>query len=248
MDPKNDKRVALAAKILLICEESTRKKSVTEAMKDAGFTETENKCPTRAKEAAVRRAFKGINDEKKVSTDLSVNKVHADHYPPVSPLSEVSSALSNSTMLTASKTVLSAMPSKMLPGMKAVRQTSHQVHVMAQNSSLLKKLRDTAIKEATTAWVEASEAEKRGEPHIMKKDIIKLINNKQQYKGFVQVHERTIRCLVSEGFVGTTPPRRGNPGTIPEGAYKALQNAVTSFISIHQASGQHEHRRSEQKR
>jgi hypothetical protein len=48
---------------------------------------------------------------------------------------------------------------------------------MAQNSFLMRKLRDTAIKEATTAWVEALLAKKKGEPHIMKKDIIKKINN-----------------------------------------------------------------------
>jgi hypothetical protein len=43
--------------------------------------------------------------------------------------------------------------------------------------------------------------------------------------------------LVSDGFVGVAPPQRGNPGSIPEGAYKALKNALISFISIHQALG-----------
>jgi hypothetical protein len=36
---------------------------------------------------------------------------------------------------------------------------------MAQNEFMLKKLRDSAIKETTLAWVEASELEKKGEPH-----------------------------------------------------------------------------------
>jgi glucosamine 6-phosphate synthetase-like amidotransferase/phosphosugar isomerase protein len=45
------------------------------------------------------------------------------------------------------------------------------------------------MKEATTAWVEASQAEKKGEPHFMKKDIIEKKNNKPQYKGLVKVHD-----------------------------------------------------------
>lgn len=51
-----------------------------------------------------------------------------------------------------------------------------------------------------TAWVEASELEKKGEPHKLKKDIIETANNKPQYKGFVQVSERTIRRLVEKGI------------------------------------------------
>jgi hypothetical protein len=43
MDSKKDTRVLLAAQILLLCEESTRKKSATEAMKDSGFLEEEIK-------------------------------------------------------------------------------------------------------------------------------------------------------------------------------------------------------------
>ncbi len=61
----------------------------------------------------------------------------------------------------------------------------------------------------------------------------------------MQVHEKTVCHLVSEGFVGIMPPHRGNPGSIPEGAYKGLKDALTSFISIHQASGKHEFLRSE---
>jgi len=123
--------------------------------------------------------------------------------------------------------------------MKAVGQTSHQAHAMAQNAFLLRKLRDSATKEATTAWVEVSE------PYKTTKEIIEMINNKPQYKGFVKVHERTIRRLVAEDVIGVTPPRRGHDGSIPPVAYRALKDALTSFISIHQASGKHEHRMSD---
>jgi hypothetical protein len=244
MDSKKDTHVLLAARILLLCEESTRKKSVTEAMKDAGFIEAEIKCKTRAKEFAVRRALKGLKDEKTLSIDQPVQEVITDYDVP--PISEVESTVSNTTLSTKSKTVLTKIASKLIPGMKVVRQTPHQVHAMAQNEFLLRKLRDTtALKEATTAWVEASQAEKNGEPHTMKKGIIKKINNKPQYMGVVEVHERIVRRLVSDGFVGVTPPRKGNPGSIPEGAYKALKDALISFISIHQASGKQELRKSE---
>jgi hypothetical protein len=59
--------------------------------------------------------------------------------------------------------------SNLLPGMRVVWQTPHQGRVMAQNSFLLWILRDNAVKEATTAWVEASEAEKKGSHTSWKK-------------------------------------------------------------------------------
>jgi len=41
------------------------------------------------------------------------------------------------------------------------------------------------------------------------------------------------------------PPRKGCPGKIPPVAYKALKDAVVSFIKIHQASGKYEYTRSD---
>jgi hypothetical protein len=75
---------------------------------------------------------------------------------------------------------------------------------------------------------------------MTRKEIIQAINNKPQYKGIVQIHERSICRLISDGHIGVTPPRRGNPGSIPRVAYKALTDAVISFISIHQVSRKHE--------
>jgi hypothetical protein len=59
-----DDRVILAAEFLLLADKST-KKSVTNAMKDAGFIEVEVRCSTRAKEAAAaaRRAYKGMKEK-----------------------------------------------------------------------------------------------------------------------------------------------------------------------------------------
>jgi hypothetical protein len=213
-------------------------------MKDAGFLEEEIKCKSRAKEFAVRRALKVLKDEKTLSINQPVHEVVTDNKSPISPISEVASASSYNSSSTLNNTVVTK-PEKIIPGIKVVRRTPHQVHALAQNAFLLRRLRDTAIKEATTTWVEALQAKKNGEPHTMKKDIIKKINNKPQYKGVVEVHERTVRRLVSDGFVGVTPPRRGNPGSIPEGAYNALKDALISFISIQQASGKQELSRSE---
>jgi len=114
----------------------------------------------------------------------------------------------------------------MAPGMKAVGQTSHQAHAMAQNAFLLRKLRDSATKEATTAWVEVSE------PYKTKKEIIEMIDNKPQYKGFVKVHERTIRHLVAEGVIRVTPPHRGHDGLqhyehVPQHHVGAVQLTAT---------------------
>ena len=121
----------------------------------------------------------------------------------------------------------------MIPGIKVVRQTSHQAHVMAQNEFVLRKLCDAAIKEATTAWVDASKLKEKGEPHKKKKEILQMINSKPEYKDIVKVCERTIHCLVSEGIIGVSPPRRGNPGMIPTVAYKALVEAVTLASTRH---------------
>jgi hypothetical protein len=109
-----------------------------------------------------------------------------------------------------------------IPGIKVVHQTSHQAHVIAQNEFVLNKLRSAAIKEATTAWVEASELKEKGEPHKTKKEVLQMINNKPEYKDIVKVCERTIRCLVSEGIIGVSPPCRGNPG-IPNESRKGNQ-------------------------
>jgi len=67
-------------------------------------------------------------------------------------------------------------------------QTSHQVHVAAQNSLVAQQLRNSAIKEATAAWKAELDLKFKGEPHeTMKKQIIDSINTKPQYKGHVKV-------------------------------------------------------------
>jgi HD superfamily phosphohydrolase len=224
---------------LQLAEESTRKKSSTEAMRDAGFSEEEIQNLMRAQENAVRRAKSRMKTNKVDPIDLPIQDLNINADIPISPLSEMQSTQSKDTTLIASKSVLTKTSNKMAPGMKAVHQTSHQAHAMAQNAFLLRKLRDSATKEATKAWVEASK------PCRTKKEIIEMINNKRQYKGFVKVYERTIQHLVAEGIIGVTPPRRGHDDSIPPVAYRALKDAMTSFISIHQASGRHEHRMSD---
>jgi len=246
MEASQEARLKLAVSFLQLAEESTRKTSVSEAMRFAGYSEEEINNPTRKEEATVRRAY---NRKKKqpLNIDVPVKEVHPDHNSPVSPLSEIQSAQSNdsTTTIQSNTSALKKTSNIILPGMKIVRQTSHQVHAIAQNALLLKKLRDNAIKETTKAWVEASELEKKGKPHQLKKEIIEMTNSKPQYRGIVQVSERSIRRFVEQGIIGVTPPRRGNPGFIPLVAYKALKDALISFISIHQASGKCEYKRSE---
>jgi hypothetical protein len=117
---------------------------------------------------------------------------------------------------------------------------------MAHNALMIKQLRNNAIKEATVAWKEASELKVKGEQHRPKKEIIEMINSKPIYKeNNVQVYERSLRRYVSEGIIGLSPPRKGCPGRIPPVAYKALKDAVVSFIKIHQASGKYEYTRSD---
>ncbi len=161
----------------------------------------------------------------------------------VSLLSETSSKE------TASTTASSALKTKMkrtLPGLKIARQTSYQVNAMAHNALMIKQLRNNAIKEATVAWKEASELKVKGEQHRTKKEIIEMLNSKAIYKeNNVQVYERSLRRYVSEGIIGLSPPRKGCPGRIPPVAYKALKDAVVSFIKIHQASGKYEYTRSD---
>ena len=244
MDAKQDDKIALAVSFLQLADISTHKISVKEAMKLAGFSKKEIENTTRAKEAAVRRAYQGMLKMQPPKINLPVQEVFVDRNFPISPLSELQSAPSKDSSLTTSKSILKTNK-KIVEGMKVVRQTSHQAHVMAQNASILRKLRDAATKEATKSWNEATLLAEKGEPHMTRKEIIQAINNKPQYKGIVQIHERSIRRLISDGHIGVTPPRRGNPGSIPRVAYKALTDAVISFISIHQVSGKHEYSRSE---
>jgi hypothetical protein len=244
MDAKQDEKVKLAVQFLLLADKSSHNMSVKEAMKLAGYDEKEIQCSTRAKEARVRRAYNGAKKNNTVSIDLPVKEINMNRDFPISPLSEMQSAPSGAETLLTSKSVIRTTSNKNVPGMKIIRQTSHQAHAMHQNAFVLKALRNKALKEATTAWVEASELEKRGEPHKTKKEIIETINNKPQYKGLVHVSDRTTRSLVQQGIIGVSPPRRGNPGTIPPMVYKALKDALTSFICIHQASGKNEFRRS----
>ena len=241
MEAKQEARLILALKFLHLAEESTRTAPVTEAIRFAGYSEEEINNPTRKEEAKVRRAFNKMKKKQPLTINLPVNEVCTDHNSPVSPVSEIQSAPSNDS----AKSVLKKTSKIMVTNMKVVCQTSHQVHAMAQNAFVLKKLRDNAINETIKAWVEATDLEKKGKPHKLKKEIIEMTNNKPQYKGIVKVSERSIRHLVEKGIIGVTPPRRGNPGSIPPPAYKALKDALTSFISIHQASGKYEYKRSE---
>jgi len=244
MDSEQDEKLVLAVSFLQLADRSTHKMSVKEAMKLAGYTKTEMYSSTRAKEAAVRRAYQGMKNIQPTSIAIPVKEVNFNCELPVSPLSEQQSAPSQNSSLTISKSFLKNSIQN-IPGMKVVRQTSYQAHAIAQNISVLRKLRDAATKEATKAWNEASELAEKGEPHMTKKEIIQAINNQPQYKGIVQIHERSIRRLISNGYIGVSPPRRGNPGSISPVAYKALKDAVISFISIHQASGKHEYTRTE---
>ncbi len=106
MASKQDDRVMLAVKILLLMEQSSRKKSVTEAMRDAGFHECEIKCKTRAKEAAVHRTYNEMK-KKLLAIDVSIQEVNINSESIVSLLSETSSKE------TASTTASSALKTKM---------------------------------------------------------------------------------------------------------------------------------------
>jgi hypothetical protein len=66
-------------------------------MRDAGLCEAEINCKTRAKEAAVRRAHKELKKKKAMSINQPVQEVITGFDVPVSPISEVESALSNNT-------------------------------------------------------------------------------------------------------------------------------------------------------
>jgi len=244
LDTKEGEKIDLAVKFLQLANSSTHKISVREAMKLAGFSKTEIDNTTRAKEAAVWRTYQTREKKQPSAIYLPLQEVCFPCDLPLSPSSEVQSSASNDSSLTTSKSVLKTAKI-IVPGMKVVRQTSHQANAMAQNASVLRKLRDAAVKEATKAWNEVTQLAEKGELHMTKKEIIQQINNKPQYKGIVQLNERTIRRLLSDGHIGVTPPRRGNPGSIPLVAYKALTDAVILFISIHQASGKHEYIRSE---
>jgi hypothetical protein len=244
MASEQDGRVVLAAKLLLLLATSSRKKSVKEAMRDAGFIEDEIKCKTRAKEAAVRRAYYDMK-KKTTTVETSIQEININSDSIISPLSETSYH-SRETTSTASKSILKTKPKITIPGMKVVRQTSYQVNAMAQNSLMKKQLRDAAIKEATIAWKEASESKMKGEEHRRQKDIIEMINNKPINKeNDICVYARSLRRYVSEGIVGLTPPRKGCPGKIPPVAYRALKDAMVTFIKIHQASGKYEYTRSD---
>jgi len=244
MDSKcGDNRVTLAVEFLLLAGKCNRKQSVTDAMDFAGFTEAEIRSSGRAKEFAVRRAYKGMK-KKMISINLPIQEVDANSDCLVSPLSNLTlSTASNSTTISNTTDVKKTSREK-IPGIQVVRQTSHQVHVAAQNSLVIQQLRNSAIKEATAAWKVALELKLKGEPYETIKQFIESINNKPQYKGHVKVAERSIRRYVSTGLAGLSPPRNGSPGNIPQVAYIALKDALTSFISIHQASGEYEYTRS----
>ncbi len=140
MDAKQDDKITLAVSFLQLADISTHKISVKEAMKLAGFSKKEIENTTRAKEAAVRRAYQGMLKMQPPKINLPVQEVFVDRNFPISPLSELQSAPSKDSSLTTSKSILKTNK-KIVEGMKVVRQTSHHAHVMAQNASILRKLR-----------------------------------------------------------------------------------------------------------
>jgi hypothetical protein len=139
MDAKQDDKIALAVSFLQLADISMHKISVKEAMKLAGFSKKEIENTTRAKEAAVRRAYQGMLKMQPPKINLPVQEVFVDRNFPISPFSKLKSAPSKDS-LTTSKSILKTNK-KIVEGMKVVRQTSHHAHVMAQNASILRKLR-----------------------------------------------------------------------------------------------------------
>jgi hypothetical protein len=90
MDAKQDKRILLAVKFLQLAEESTRKKSTTEAMRDAGFSEEEIQNPTRAQENAVHRAKNRMKTKKLEPIDLPIQDLNINADIPISPYQKCS--------------------------------------------------------------------------------------------------------------------------------------------------------------
>ncbi len=87
--------------------------------KDAGFLEEEIECKTRAEEFTVCRALKVLKDEETWPINQPVQEVITDYYVPISPISEVVSAISNNSSSTKTNTVVTK-PAKIIPGMKVV--------------------------------------------------------------------------------------------------------------------------------
>jgi hypothetical protein len=107
MDTKQNEKAVLAVQFLMLADNSTNNLSVKEAMKLAGFDEAEINSSTRAKEAAVRRAYNGMKKKQLPSINLPVKELNTIHEFPVSPLSEIQSTSSNDSMaITTSKSVL----------------------------------------------------------------------------------------------------------------------------------------------
>ena len=113
--------------------------------------------------------------KKMISINLPIQEVDANSDCLVSPLSNLTlSTASNSTTISNTTDVKKTSREK-IPGIQVVRQTSHQVHVAAQNSLVIQQLRNSAIKEATAAWKVALELKLKGEPHETIKQIIESI-------------------------------------------------------------------------
>jgi hypothetical protein len=160
-----DYRVILASEFLLLAEKTTRKK---------------------IKEATVHRAYKGMK-KKMVSLNLPLQEVDTKNDCLLGPLSSLTLSTACNAM-TRSKMTVKKNSREIIPGIKVAHQTSHQVHVAAQNSLVAQQLRNSAMKEATAAWKAELDLKFKGEPHeTMKKQIIDSINTKPQYKGHVKV-------------------------------------------------------------
>jgi hypothetical protein len=119
MSAKQDNKVLLAVQFLLLADKSTKNKSVKEAMKDASFSEAEIKNSSRAKEAAVRRAYNEIKNKKTLSfMEMPEKEINVFHNIPISPLYDIQSASSNDTAMITVKSTKSTKSNKMIPGIR----------------------------------------------------------------------------------------------------------------------------------
>ena len=122
---------------------------------------------------------------------------------------------------------------------KKVRMTSNQAHLSRKEEAEKRFHQNQIFKKATFLWNLEQEKEKLANDNGLKytkvsaETICRELNEKEN----TTIKPRTVRNAVRDGRVNLTPLKRGQQGSIPHQAFKALCGAFESYVKLASQKG-----------
>ena len=115
------------------------------------------------------------------------------------------------------------------PKIKQIRKTTTGMQKNRSNTAIEKKHASTSNERATTILSE--------DRNKLKGKSDQNVCDKIEGEYGVKISCHTLNRYVKDGYIGSSPPRNGSPGTIPEFLFKNLCISMESYTKINQLNG-----------